>query len=373
MAGRHPLSGSEQGYCSQACAALLEQKVGEVRAAMHELGAPAPEVHASPPRHYRQRAEFRFWHDGEDGFYAMFDPANPREPVRVDEFPPASRRINELMQHLRAAVLRSPALKRKLFQVEFLSTLGNEALVVLVYHRPLDAAWEDAARELGLALDAQLIGRSRGQRIVIGQSFVTERLQVDGRELVLHQPEGCFTQPNAEVNRTMLSWARAACDGPHGGMLELYCGIGNFTVALADRFGTVLATEVNKAAIAAAEHNLAANGIDNTFIARLSSAEASAALARERPFRRLRDFDLEHFEPGTVLVDPPRAGLDPRTLAQVAGFGRIVYISCNPRTLRENLAALAATHRIERFALFDQFPFTPHLQCGVTLQRRKAA
>ena len=54
------------------------------------------------------------------------------------------------------------ALKRKLFQVEFLSTLGNQALVVLVYHRPLDAAWEDAARELSLVLDAQLIGRSRG-------------------------------------------------------------------------------------------------------------------------------------------------------------------------------------------------------------------
>ncbi|MBK6278547.1 MAG: tRNA (uridine(54)-C5)-methyltransferase TrmA [Gammaproteobacteria bacterium] len=363
---------SEQDYSAPACAALLEQKVRVVRDAMHELGAPVPEVHASPPRHYRQRAEFRFWHEGDDAFYAMFDPANPREPVRIDEFPPASQRINALMQRLRAAVLRSPALARKLFQVEFLSTLANEALVVLVYHRPLDAAWEDAARELSLVLDAQLIGRSRGQRIVIGESFVTERLQVDGRELVLRQPEGCFTQPNAEVNRAMLSWARAGCGGAHGGLLELYCGIGNFTVALADRFDTVLATEINKAAIAAAGHNLAANGIDNTFIARLSSAEASAALARERPFRRLRDFDLDRFDPGTVLVDPPRAGLDARTLAQVAGFGRIVYISCNPQTLRENLVALAATHDIERFALFDQFPYTHHLECGVTLQRRNA-
>jgi len=54
------------------------------------------------------------------------------------------------------------------------------------------------------------------------------------------------------------------------------------------------------------------------------------------------------------------------------GFGRIVYISCNPQTLRENLAALAATHDIERFALFDQFPYTRHLECGVTLQRRTA-
>ena len=55
---------SEQDYSAPACAALLEQKVRAVRDAMHELGAPVPEVHASPPRHYRQRAEFRFWRDG---------------------------------------------------------------------------------------------------------------------------------------------------------------------------------------------------------------------------------------------------------------------------------------------------------------------
>lgn len=360
----------EQEYSTQNAAALLAEKVRLVRADMQELGAPAPEVYTSPARHYRQRAEFRFWHAGDDAFFAMFDPANPREPVRIDAFPPASLRINELMQRLRAAVLRVPALKRKLFQVEFLSTLSNDALVVLVYHRPLDSAWEEAARELAATLDAQLIGRSRGQRIVLGEAHVTERLQVDGRELVLRQPEGCFTQPNAEVNRAMLSWARAAAGPERDGLLELYCGIGNFTVALADRFDSVLATEVNKVAIAAAEHNLAANGIGNTFIARLSSEEASAALARERPFRRLRDFDLDAFRPGTVLVDPPRAGLDPRTRAQVAGFERILYISCNPQTLQRDLLALAATHCIERFALFDQFPYTHHLECGVCLSRR---
>ena len=71
-----------------------------------------------------------------------------------------------------------------------------------------------------------------------------------------------------------------------------------------------------------------------------------------------------------MLVDPPRAGLDARTLAQVAGFDHIVYISCNPRTLLENLRALAPTHRIERCAAFDQFPYTPHLECGVSLRRR---
>lgn len=355
---------TSEGYEAQ-----LAPKLAALRTLLEPFDAPEPEVFRSPPVHYRQRAEFRFWHAGSDAHYAMFDPAAPREPLRVDVFPPASRRINELMPELRKMLLQMPELKSRLFQVEFLDTLAGETLVVLVYHRRLGTDWENAAGMLARTLDVRLIGRSRGQRIVIGEDFVTERLQVDGRELLLRQPEGCFTQPNAEVNRAMLAWARAACTA-EGDLVELYCGIGNFTVAVAACFDTVLATEINKTAIAAAAHNLAANGITNTFIARLSSEEASAALARTRPFRRLQGFDLDRFAPRTVLVDPPRAGLDLQTLRQVGSFERIVYISCNPHTLCANLQMLATTHRIERLAVFDQFPYTPHLECGISLHRR---
>ncbi|KXZ44370.1 hypothetical protein GPECTOR_68g341 [Gonium pectorale] len=73
----------------------------------------------------------------------------------------------------------------------------------------------------------------------------------------------------------------------------------------------------------------------------------------------------------TVLVDPPRAGLDEFTVQLLkVEFDRIVYISCNPETLHANLRALAATHRIARFAAFDQFPYTHHLEAGVYLVRR---
>jgi tRNA (uracil-5-)-methyltransferase len=72
----------------------------------------------------------------------------------------------------------------------------------------------------------------------------------------------------------------------------------------------------------------------------------------------------------TLLVDPPRAGLDStcRTLAK--GFERVVYISCNPDTLARDVAELSATHRVTRLAAFDQFPYTHHLECGILLERR---
>lgn len=74
----------------------------------------------------------------------------------------------------------------------------------------------------------------------------------------------------------------------------------------------------------------------------------------------------------TLLVDPPRAGLDQTSRALAATFARVVYVSCNPETLARDLTQLSATHTLTRLAAFDQFPYTPHLECGVVLERRPA-
>lgn len=355
--------------CSpEACQRQLATKIENLRTLFADIETPPLEVHPSPYRHFRQRAEFRIWHEGDQPHYLMF--GLDREPIRIDRFEPASARINALMCALRNELTASPVLRARLFQVEFLDTTAGEALLTLVYHRPLDEQWIEAAHAAQSRLGARLIGRSRGQRVPLDDPWVTERLLVDGQSLIYRQPEGCFTQPNAAVNRAMLGWARAASAHSSDDLLELYCGIGNFTVALAPLFRSVLATEIGTTAIAAARHNLTANGIANCTVARLSSAEAAAALGRERPFRRLAGFDLDRFTPGTLLVDPPRAGLDARTLAFAAGFRRIVYISCNPLSLRANLLGLGCGYRIERFAAFDQFPYTNHLECGIVLERR---
>ena len=53
----------------------------------------------------------------------------------------------------------------------------------------------------------------------------------------------------------------------------------------------------------------------------------------------------------------------------IASFNNIIYISCNPKTLRENLDTLLKTHKIEKFSVFDQFPYTDHIECGVILTK----
>ena len=348
----------------------LADKVARFKGDFAPLDLPEPAVFASEPLHYRLRAEFRIWHHGDELDYAMFDPENPKRPILMADFPAADAAICAAMPRLKERLLASDILKKRLYAVEFLATLSGELLVTLIYHRPLGEEWEVAARALAAEMGIGIIGRSRGQKVVLERDWVLERFELDGRELRYQQLEGSFSQPNGGVNRQMLGWARAQAASLGGDLLELYCGNGNFTVALAPLFGKVLATEVSKTGVQAANYNLAANGIANTALVRLASDEISAALAGRETFQRLKDIDLGAYRFSTLFVDPPRSGLDPVTLELASGFDNILYISCNPQTLQENVAALQATHVVSAAAVFDQFPYTHHLECGLLLTGR---
>ena len=245
---------------------LLEQKVARCRERFNSLSLPDPQVIASAPEHYRMRAEFRIWHEGDDLYYAMFDPADPKTPLRVDDFPVASLAICELMPRLRDALIAEHSLRHRLFQVEFLSTLSGEMLVTLVYHRRLDDSWQAAAELLSEQLTIQIIGRSRKQKCVLGRDYVNEVLPINGREFHYRQYEGGFTQPNANINCQMIEWALEKLGPSEQDLLELYCGNGNFTAPLSRQFRRVLATEISKTSVKAARENFAANDLEGRFL-----------------------------------------------------------------------------------------------------------
>ena len=348
----------------------LDEKVARLRALLAPFDAPEPAVFDSPREHYRLRAEFRLWREDGERHYAMFAPGEKHVPILIDSFPIASARINELMPRLKAAWQADAALSNKLFQVEFLTTLDGDAMVTLCYHRPLDEHWQRAAEQLASDLGVSIIGRSKGKRVVIGRDYAVEALEVAGRTFRYRQPEGAFTQPNGTVNQKMLNWAYEALGPRDDDLLELYCGNGNFTLPLATQVRKVLATEISKTSVAAALHNLDDNGVDNVTLVRLSAEELTEALNEVRPFRRLQGIDLKAYDFGSVFVDPPRAGMDVDTCELTRRFDNILYISCNPETLAANIEQLHDTHRVAKCALFDQFPYTHHMESGVLLVRR---
>ncbi|OOF45057.1 tRNA (uridine(54)-C5)-methyltransferase TrmA [Rodentibacter trehalosifermentans] len=353
---------------------LLQKKLEKLTALLRPFNAPAIQLFDSPTSHYRMRAEFRIWHEQGDFYHIMFDQAS-KQRYRVDEFPIASRLINRMMKALLPLLKQQEILHKKLFQIDYLSTLSNQIIVSLLYHKPLTEEWQQSAGKLReqlteLGFHVHLIGRASKQKICLNQDYVDEVLPVAGRNYVYRQVENSFTQPNAVVNAKMLEWAMACTAGSKGDLLELYCGNGNFSIALAQNFRKVLATEIAKPSVAAAQFNIAENGVDNLQIIRMSAEEFTQAMNGVRAFNRLKGIDLTAYECNTIFVDPPRAGLDPDTVKLVQHYDRILYISCNPHTLCDNLQVLSKTHRIEKAALFDQFPYTDHMESGIWLIRK---
>lgn len=348
----------------------LQEKIATLEQDFAEFRLPELQTFRSPLKNFRMRAEFRMWHNGDKINYAMFTPGEYRKPYIVNDFPIGSKRINTLMSQLRDLINEDVHLRKKLFQLEFLTTLSGQALVTMVYHAPLSNDWLESAQGLYRDLGIEIIGRSRKQKIVINKDYVIEELHVGERSFRYQQVEASFTQPNASVCQKMLTWAVAKSRNFGGDLLELYCGNGNFTLPLAQNFRQVLATEVAKTSVNSALYNIELNNVKNVSVARMSSEDFVQALDKVRNFNRLQHVDLDSYQFSTIFVDPPRAGMDAHTTAISQRFDNIIYISCNPDTLRANLQTMSETHQISDFAVFDQFPYTYHLECGVILKRR---
>eukprot|EP00890_Picochlorum_soloecismus_P004830 jgi/Picsp_1/5348/NSC_02709-R1_trna (uracil-5-)-methyltransferase len=362
----------------------LEEKRVRIEALFAGCNAPPLEVFKSKPAHYRMRAEFSVWHEEDDSYYVMYEKGGAEgkgEKVRVESFPVASELVNELMAKVRTWIIGCPSLRRKLFQVNFHTTLHGEAMITMIYHRKLDDDWKkealnmkDEIRKNCAGLEVlHVIGRSRKQKMCLDADEVTEVLDVQGRgKLQYIQVEGAFSQPNAYICASMLGWAVEATKGSQDhDLLELYCGNGNFTAAVAPNFRQVLATEISKPAVKAAKKNFENNNVRNIFVARMSSEEFTEAWKSVRQYKRLDGLDVKECCFKTLLVDPPRAGLDPETRKLMREFDRVLYISCNPDTLKRDFESASDIFEIKSFAMFDQFPYTHHVECGLYLIRKE--
>ena len=204
----------------------------------------------------------------------------------------------------------------------------------------------------------------------IEQNLTEQNLDCEKQSLQNSACEKLIAQNSAEQNSSREQYAVRQESSAARDLLELYCGHGNFTIPLAAKFNRVLASEISKSSIANARINCELNGVCNAQFVRLSADELMSAFARRREFERLKGIDIFSYDFSHVLIDPPRAGLEPSVIDFIKNFQNLIYISCNPQTLFENLRSLCATHEVRRFAIFDQFVHTSHIECGVLLRRR---
>lgn len=127
-----------------------------------------------------------------------------------------------------------------------------------------------------------------------------------------------------------------------------------------------MAVEIDNELCKIAQYNFNINQVNNVSIFRDDSKKFCRTFLKKK-----RSPEIEY---QIILVDPPRGGLDKDTIKLVTQFDNIIYISCNPLVsfLSEYQSTLHVTHEISAIALFDQFPYTHHIECGFHLTKRNS-
>lgn len=326
----------------------------------------------SEEKAFRNRAEFRIWWEKDENgkeilSYAMND--FNKNILEINSCQIVSSHIQEIMPKLLDLLMSELTLSYKLFAVEFLDSSTKDMLVTLIYHKKLDEEWNELAKQIEKKLNIKIMGRSRKQKIVLSSESINETLTINNQNFKFAYQEGGFTQPNTNVNIQMIEWVLNNIEVSSKDLCELYCGGGNFTIPLSTKFNKVLATEISKTSIKSALKNCELNNVNNIEFIRMSAEEFVQGLQEVRVFNRLKDVNLKDYNFDTIFMDPPRSGLDDTTRALAKNFSNIIYISCNPETLHRDLKELTKTHEIIRFALFDQFAYTNHIESGVILKK----
>ena len=176
---------------------------------------------------------------------------------------------------------------------------------------------------------------------------------------------GTFFQVNQSLLRHVLNFALRDLTGEVA--LDLYCGVGLFTLPLARRFKRVVGVEANAKATRFAQRNLNEANLYNAKIVTATVAEWIQATNRSRSSSRA---DLDGLS--LVLLDPPRAGAENVVINGIVAFKpeRICYVSCDPATLARDLKKLlAGGYKVEAVSGFDMFPQTHHVETIVHLIR----
>lgn len=235
---------------------------------------------------------------------------------------------------------------------------GDDATALVLRHLdPLTAADLNVLRDFARRHQLRLYLQSAGLASIVPlwpENPPPLRYRLPEFDLELEFQPADFVQVNAAVNRALVSRAVDWLDpGPGDRVLDLFCGIGNFSLALARRGASVRGVEASNNMVAAAASNARANGIANASfeVANLEEPEAVKRVLAGG-YRGM-------------LLDPPRSGAA-TVLAQLAPPfpSTVVYVSCSPESFARDAAVMVRDHgyRLDRAGAVDMFPHTRHVE-----------
>ncbi len=350
----------------QSPSAQIAAKQGTLLENLERIGHVTPERVLPPlfdePWGYRRRGRLSVkWVEKKDRLLVGFRETNGRYVADVRRCPVLHPAIGERIEAL-SAMISGMDSRREIPQIEF--AVGDELGAIVLRHlQPLSEA--DRARLIafakatGLAVFLQPGGLDSVAPLY--PEAVDLSFALPGYDVRLHFQPLDFIQINARMNARMIDHALELLEPTATSqVLDLFCGLGNFTLPLARRVAQVVGVEGEAGLVRRAAANAERNGIGNAefHAADLSQDHRDAAWAR-------RDYDR-------VLLDPARAGA-----AEVLAYlprkstRRVVYVSCHPASLARDAGILVNQHRFKLVAagVMDMFPHTGHVESIALFER----
>lgn len=345
------------GGCQQQHASVALQQRSKRAALARLMKRDVEEVIAAEPWGYRRRARLSLNYQPKTQALQMgFRKANASDIVNVVQCPVLVPTLEALLVPLREC-LNDLQNKRGLGHVELVSA-DNGPLMVLRHTVPFSAQdkekLERFSHSFGLSLylapESEILERVSGE---------APWYSSDGLRLTFSPRD--FIQVNDGVNQKMVATALEWLDVQKDDrVLDLFCGMGNFTLPLAKRAASVVGVEGVPALVAKGQENAALNALSNvTFYHENLEEDVTRQSWAKQGFDK-------------ILLDPARAGA-PGVMQHIIKLAptRMVYVSCNPATLaRDSDALLAAGYQIQRMAMLDMFPHTGHLESMVLFERK---
>ncbi|AFN33923.1 23S rRNA (Uracil-5-) -methyltransferase RumA [Klebsiella michiganensis E718] len=345
------------GGCQQQHASIELQQQSKRAALARLMKRDVDDIIAASPWGYRRRARLSLNYQPKSQQLQMgFRKANASEIVDVVQCPVLVPTLGALLPAVRECLSELKSV-RQLGHVELVQA-DNGPLMVLRHTAALPAADKEKLERfsqshglsLYLAPQSEILEHIRGEA-----PWYTS----DGLRLVFSPRD--FIQVNDGVNQLMVRTALEWLDiQPQDRVLDLFCGMGNFTLPLAKRAAQVVGVEGVPALVAKGQENAALNGLHNvTFFHENLEEDVTRQVWAKHGFDK-------------VLLDPARAGAAGVMLHIIKlAPRRVVYVSCNPATLaRDSDVLLQAGYTIQRLAMLDMFPHTGHLESMVLFEHK---
>ena len=356
----------------------LKLKQERMESLLSSFGTVSEILGMEDPYHYRNKVQMSYAYDEHHNIISGYYVEGSHVIVPIDECQICDENINRILSSIKRIISRlhisifdERNTKGCLRHVLVRSTNKNEYMAVLVTGSPVFVKKEQLIKEIlkynpEVKTIVQNINRNRtsavlGSRNIVlyGKGYITDHLC----GLDFRISPSSFYQVNRRQTQILYSTAIDMAELKKDEvLLDAYCGTGTIGLSAASSVKKVIGVEVNPSAVKDAEINRKINEINNAeFICE------DAGRYMEELVKRKEHIDV-------VIMDPPRAGSDERFLKSLMRLApdKVVYISCNPISLKRDLNTLKKQYQIRKIQLVDMFPFTEHVETVVLMTRTDA-